>query len=209
MGHSSTTLFNNIRVTSNEEQDDVDAFLTKRCDTLMNIGFQSDMTPQERAEVVNEYRRALRHFPKWVLAKAIDRAVGSSPSRPTPGHIGKLATEITADIAREGKRVKRQEEAIAEHRAREARRAEVGDKTLEADLIVERAGFTAARAKTLKARPLISSFEEADKVVDTPRRPHWTENEAPDSPRMMELRKAREGNPLIAEAQQARKGTTE
>ena len=67
----------------------------------------------------------------------------------------------------------------------------------EADLIVERAGFTAARAKTLKARPLISSFAEADKVVDAPRRPHWTEGEAPDSPRMMELRKAREGNPLI------------
>jgi len=97
-GKSNTTLINNIRITSDDEQADVDAFLTRRCDVLMNIGYQPDWTPQERAALVNEYRRALRHLPKWVLAKAIDRSVGTCANRPTPGNIASAANSITKDI---------------------------------------------------------------------------------------------------------------
>ena len=70
----------------------------------------------------------------------------------------------------------------------------------EADLTVERAGFTKARTAALKARPMIGSLAEADAVVNKPHRRHWTESEAPGSPRMEALRKAREMSPLIAEA---------
>jgi hypothetical protein len=203
MGHSSTTLSNNIRVTSNEEQDDVDAFLTKRCDTLMNIGFQSDLTAQERAEVVNEYRRALRHYPKWVLAKAIDRAVAKSAGRPAPGQINAFAENITADVAREAKRAQRDEQEQAEYEAKQVRTPLTGDKKFEANLVVERAGFTAKRAAALKARPLLDSFAAADEVADKPVRPHWTESEAPDSSRMKALQAARADNPLINEARQS------
>lgn len=66
------------------------------------------------------------------------------------------------------------------------------DDKFKANLRVERAGFTEARRKALQARPMISSFAEADTVANKPRKPHWTESEAPDSPRMAELRKARE-----------------
>lgn len=74
----------------------------------------------------------------------------------------------------------------------------------EADLTVERAGFTEARRKALKARPMLGSFAEADAVVDKPRQPHWTTTEAPDSPKMRDLQKARDGNALIAQARAAR-----
>jgi hypothetical protein len=202
-GHSSTTLFNNIRVTSNEEQDEVDAFLTKRCNTLMDIGFVTDMTPQSRAEAVNEYRRALRHYPKWVLAKAIDRAVAKSAGRPAPGQINAFAENITADVAREAKRAQRDEQERAEYEAKQVRTPLTTDCKFEADLEIERAGFTAARAKTLRARPLITSFAEADEVVNKPRRPHWTESEAQDSSRMKALQAARADNKLINEARQS------
>ena len=73
----------------------------------------------------------------------------------------------------------------------------------EAQRIVEAAGFTQKRTEILKARPLIGSFAEADEQQDKPRRPHWTEGEAPDSPRMEALRKARDANPLVQEARAA------
>ena len=205
-GHSSTTLFNNIRVTSNEEQDEVDGFLTKRCNTLMDIGFVTDMTPQARAEAVNEYRRALRHYPKWVLAKAIDRAVAKSAGRPAPGQINAFAENITADVAREAKRAQREEQERAEYEAKQVRTPLTGDKKFEANLMVERAGFTAKRGAALKARPLLDSFAAADEVADKPVRPHWTQGEAPDSPAMIDLRKARDGNDMISQARAARRG---
>lgn len=147
--------------------------------------FDPEMNAADRAEMIDSYAKALRSFPKWAVAQAFDQWERDKTHRPSPGALVSLA----------GAAVKRMTDELAQRKRDSEQPKEVkplnADQKLEADLIVERAGFTAKRAATLKARPLISSFGEADKVVDKPRRPHWTESEAPDSPRMQALRQAR------------------
>lgn len=162
----------------------------------MLIGFQTDVTPEGRAKVVNEYRRALRHHPKWVLAKAIDISVRSCAYKPTPGNINTAAISVTQSIVTEITRRKREAET---YKASQVEKAPVDKEG--ANQICLKAGFTPKRAEKLKQRPLISNFAELDAASeDISSNRHWSDTEAPDSPKMVALRKARSENKLILDA---------
>lgn len=154
------------------------------------------MNAADRAEMIDSYAKALRSFPKWAVAQAFDQWERDKTHRPSPSGLVGLAG---AALRRMTDELKRRRDAA--DRASVQERAPLTEaQRFETDVMVERAGFTAKRATALKSRPLITSFAEADEMVNKPRQPHWTESEAPDSPRMMQLRAARKANPLIAEA---------
>ena len=202
---SSMTLTCSITITSEEEQQDVDAFLVNRCKSISNIGFQTDISPEDRSNLINEYRRALRHHPKWVLAQAIDMSVRSCAHKPTPGNINSAANSVINDIVREIGRKKRGAEAS---KALQVKREPVDKES--ANQICLKAGFTPERTEKFKQRPLICNYAELDassKDISASR--HWSDTEALDSPKIVALHKTRSENKLISEARVSESRSTE
>lgn len=197
MDASSTILTCSVVITSDAEQEDVDAFLVRRIGAIMKIGFQVDMTEQEHAEIVNEYRRALRHHPKWVLAKAMDIAVRSSTHRPTPGNIEAAVNSVRKPIVDEIGRRRREAE-------RENSPYSFTEKTVEEKAQAERdlraAGFTPKRFDMVRRKRMATTEAELYQHDMQDRVPHWTETVAADDPKMEALRAARAANPIMAEA---------
>tara|TARA_R110002051_G_scaffold325869_1_gene432650 strand:+ start:5660 stop:6208 length:549 start_codon:yes stop_codon:yes gene_type:complete len=168
----------------------VDGYLVKRINRVLKIGFQQDWTAEERADVVNEYRRALRHHPKWVLAQAIDLAVRSSQNRPTPGNINAAAYSVTKSIHDEIRR--RQSNT---DRQRDASRIPTSKD--EASAIMAASGFTPKQFDAVKKRPLAGSMAQLDDYDSAPTEAHWTTRVADDSQQMIALRKARSENKMM------------
>lgn len=166
----------------------------KRINRVLKIGFQQDWTAEERADVVNEYRRALRHHPKWVLAQAIDLAVRSSPNRPTPGNIEAAAYSVTKSIHDEIRRRQRQSQ-INTDRQRDASRIPTSKD--EASAIMAASGFTPKQFVAVKKCPLAGSMAQLDDYDSAPIDAHWTTLVADDSQQMIALRKARSENPMM------------
>lgn len=191
------TLSCSLNITSEVEQEDVDAFLVRRVGAIMKIGFQVDMTAEDHAEIVNEYRRALRHHPKWVLAKAIDIAVRSSSGRPTPGNINSAAHSVTKPIQDELARRGREAASVNapySFKVKTDADREAGERALLA------AGFTAKRFDMVKRKRMATSEAELYSHEINDRVPHWTESVSANDPKMDALRKAREENALMQES---------
>ena len=174
-------------------------YTLNRTRTCLKLYYDPDMNAADRAEMIDSYAKALRSYPKWAVAQAFNQWERDKTHRPSPAALVSLAGAAVKRVSDEISRRAREAEE-AKEREREPLNEE---QKFEADCIVERAGFTAKRATALKARPLIGSFAEADQASDKPRRAHWTETEAPDSPRMLALRKSRDENRLIAESRAA------
>lgn len=194
---SNTILLDNITISTEREQGEVDQFIVDRVNRILNIGFQPDWTPEERAGVIEEYRRALRHHPQWVLSKAFDIAVRSSANRPTPGNIQCAAQSVTKYHRDQMARNNRLAEQEAQDRQSLKRSRPDREAAQE---IVNRAGFTAKRMETLKNRPMINTFAQADEEAERPSKPHWSNGLSADHPQMHALRRARIKAGIIQEA---------
>lgn len=72
-----------------------------------------------------------------------------------------------------------------------------------ANAILAAAGFTPKRFAAVAKHPMAGTSEELEK--EPPREPHWSETASPDDPRWDDVRRAREGNPLIQQALAASK----
>lgn len=190
------SLWKNINVEGADEQARVDAYLMKRIDRLFDVGFQEDMTPQRRAELINDYRLCLRNNPIWVLKDAIEIALRSCNGRPTPGNIQSAVNSVTKSHKDQIGRLRREEEREADLKRLEPK-PRTDEQRSRAQHIVQQAGYTAKRAATLKAKPLITTRQELDDLQNAPPVEHWSKGCAADDPRMIALRKARANNPLM------------
>ena len=149
------------------------------------------MSIDDRADMIEAYRRALTTRPKWAVAKAFDEWERTAARRPSPAELNILAGRaikvITDELARRRKEVTPPEPTPER----------TDDERAAGMLAMERAGFTPKRLDMVRRKRMARSEAElyAQDAVD--RQPHWSETVAPDSPEMQALRKARADNPLM------------
>lgn len=101
-----------------------DGFTVERARLCLSLYYEKDMMPQDRADMLDLFSKALHHLPKWAVAKGFDTWERSGIRRPSPGEIVLFAQnaikEITDELAR--RRRLDQERAVADDATREASR---------------------------------------------------------------------------------------
>ncbi len=80
---------------------------------------------------------------------------------------------------------------------------ELFERRTNAQRIMANAGFNVRRAMVLRKVLTARSMEEAERIFAQPQKPHWTETEAPDSPKMAAFHSERDSNPLVQAARAA------
>lgn len=171
-------------------------YVLDRTRKVLSLYYEPDMSDRDRAEMMEEFRKALGPLPKWAVAGAFDDWVQQHRRRPSPGELVTLARKRMAPIQDE-----------MQHRANEARRQREDEQARQrptpspeaAEEIMRRAGFTPERMAAIDKHPMATSFAEAE-AGKGKRTPHWTETCAPDDPRLGQLKAEREANPLIQAA---------
>jgi hypothetical protein len=136
-------------------------FATERARIALSHYFDRDMSNRDRAEMLEDYGRALRGLPRWAVSQAFDRWISEQRRRPAPGDIVDLAKQairrITDELASRRREAERATlpapETDPEERAAMAERAK---------RIMEEAGFTAARMAFVKRFPTARTVEEAE-----------------------------------------------
>lgn len=206
-GRSLTTITANIPAVSVRDKSTSDlttairspgdeAYVLERTRNVLSLYFEQDMSPRDRAEMIEEFRKALGSLPRWAVAGAFDDWVKQHRRRPSPGELVTLARKrmqpFHDELAYRQKQAERQrEDQEATRRATPSPEA--------AQEIMHRAGFTPERMAAIDKAPMARSFAEAE-AGKGKRVPHWTEGCAPDDPRLEQLNKARDENPLIQAA---------
>lgn len=167
----------------------------------MKLFYDPDMSDMDRAEMLEEFGRALKHLPKWAVSQAFDRWNREQRRRPSPADIVALAGQalrrVTDELA-ERRRVEAPPALSAPVRAdlSPEARAAMAERS---QRIIEEAGFTARRLDLLSRAPTARSDEEAEARTAAFSR-HWTEGAAPDSPAMKALHRARATNEIVQAA---------
>ena len=173
----------------------MDQRIIERTNAIYNIGFVSPMSPQERAQVIDEYRRVLRVFPLWVIEQAFDNASREFQRRPTPGELVVLADRAKRPIADEiARRRKQLEKSDAAHGDQVTDRIGAED----AERLCQAAGFTPKRIDELRRAPMAVSFAEAEVKAYAPSKPDWTQSAS--QAQLDQLRSERDANPLVQAA---------
>lgn len=115
----------------------------KRTDSVLNLYFQPESTPEAKAAVRKEFVVALGGVPAWAMQKAFDAWVKTGQRRPTPGEILLLAERELKPIADELARRKRLEEDRREAEA-EPSDEELAQRRAAAAQIMQDLGFAKA-----------------------------------------------------------------
>jgi hypothetical protein len=155
-----------------------------------------EMSDKDKAKLYDEYRRALRGFPRWAVAAAYDEWVKTGSNRPSPNNIVVLARKALKPLTDEIARREKIEAEMAEYRERQQRPKSVTD-CAKIEEITQRAGYTAKRAMAVKARPMARNEVELYATADPDGTTHWTQKVSSQSPEMKQLRAARMNNPLM------------
>ncbi len=145
--------------------------------------------------MLEEFRRALTHLPKWAVAKGFDEWARTMSRRPSPAEIGLLASRAMAPMADE-LAYRERLQITAVHTSRSDGEKERAEKALHS------AGFTPKRIEAVKRNPMALTVEDFQ-YTELQGKPHWTETVVPDSAEMQALRKARLANPLMAAGMRA------
>lgn len=167
-------------------------YILDRTRLVLRLYYEPEMSDRDRAELYEEYRKALRKYPKWAVAKAYDSWVSQHNRRPSPGEIAVLAKKHMEPFVEEI-RWRREEEQRRQEWERDKRASTPTPE--EAQAIMDMAGFTPERIDAIKRAPMATSFESAEETPERPR--HWSETCGPDDPRWEHLNKSRSENMLM------------
>jgi len=176
---------------------------------VINLGYVPDWTPTERADILNEFRKALRDFPEWSIERAFDQWVHSHPRRPSPAEIVMLADRALEPIRHEITYRKKESQRIANDQTA-GTRTQVDREGAQA--ICDLAGFTVKNLDAVSRAPMTRNRDDLQRAADARvQQPHWSETVSADSPQMDALRKSRAENRLVTEAraQQAKGGAAQ
>lgn len=176
-------------------------YILDRTRGCLRLYYEPEMQPEEKAAMIEEYRKALAKFPKWAVAGAFDDWIARHHRRPSPGELAMLAKgrmePITSELAR-------REKAEREQREYKQSLAAARPSPEQAKEILERAGFTPSRISAVQRAPMATTFDDAEELANRGSKlPHWSETADPDGPEMQALRKGRDENPLIQAARKA------
>jgi hypothetical protein len=168
-----------------------EAYVLDRARVVLKLYYDPAMDDMDRADMLEEFRKALSNLPKWAVAKGFDEWARTMSRRPSPAEIAILAQRALKSIADElADRVKMDAPPSSPPDPRS------DEEKARANRIMQLAGFTPKRFEAVCSRPLASSEAELYDERSN-HRPHWTETVAPDSPEMEQLRRARAANPLM------------
>ncbi len=134
-----------------------------RINTVLDLYYRPDRDPAAEARVLEEYVRALRHFPAWAINRACDAWNRTGKRRPTPGELVELIDMELKPWRDELEHRRRMAAAQAE----DQRPRPDPVSPSRADEIVRAAGFTPERIEALRRRPMAGSMAEADQVIRT------------------------------------------
>jgi len=169
-----------------------DAYTLDRTRTCLKLYYDPDMGFEERADMMDSYRKALSARPKWAVAKAFDEWERTGTRRPSPADLNILAGRamqvLTDELARRERLAGEPKQTIAER---------TDDERAVGLLAMQKAGFTPKRLQAVRRKRMAKSEAELYQQTALEREPHWADVAAPDSPEMKALRKARAGNPLM------------
>jgi hypothetical protein len=181
-----------------------EAFVLDRARVTLKLFFERDMSDLDKAEMLEEFGRALRDLPRWAVSQAFDRWNREQRRRPAPGDIVELAkqamrrvTDELADRRREG-----DGSALPGPETDPRERAEMAER---AKRILEEAGFTARRIDLVNRFPTARTVEEAEARLES-LPPHWSKAVAPDGREMAALRAERAANPIMRAAMEDARG---
>lgn len=169
-----------------------EAYVLDRARICLKAFYDPEMSDIDRAELLEEFGRALRALPRWAVSRAFDNWMRCRTRRPSPADINIEAKLAIKDLTDELDRRKR----ISEPPEPQAPRVDGAAATE----IMARAGFTPQRIEAIRRAPMASTFSEAIARTDAQPAPHWSETADPDGPEIRALRRAREGNKLVQEA---------
>lgn len=154
------------------------------------------MDPQERAEMLNLYAKALGGLPRWAVSQAYDQWERTESRKPTPADIVKLAEDRMRPIREELEHRRKIEREKKEWQASDGR-PRMDPEAMQR--ILDEAGMTKERIAMVRRFPMAGSMEEAEKLeepeVGKPR--HWSDGLTEDHPEMIALRKARAASIVI------------
>lgn len=166
-----------------------EAYAMERARVCLSCFYEADMSPEDKAAMIDEFGKALRSFPKWAVAGAFDDWMAQHHRRPSPGEIVMLTKS----------RVKRFTDELRYRQPPEEPAREPVDKDAAAEILA-RAGFDKRRTEAVQSKRMARDEAELYAEDNAERPAHWTETAAPDDPRHEELRKARAENKLIQES---------
>lgn len=169
-----------------------EAYVLNRARVTMKLFYDPDMSEFDRAEMLEEFGRALKSFPKWAVAQAFDKWNRENRRRPSPGDIVDNARKAVRAVTDELAERRRVQTYVAIEPPRPETKEEMAQK---AQNIITDAGFTAKRHEMLKKMPDARTMEEA--MIEAKPRAHWTELVDPDGPEMAALKRSRMANPLM------------
>lgn len=64
-----------------------------RARTILSLYWEPDLSPQDRAQMLDEFWLALRQYPRWATTRAFDEWARTRTRRPSPGEIAILAAK--------------------------------------------------------------------------------------------------------------------
>lgn len=180
------------------QQRRVDALIIQRTNTAMNIGYQINLSAEERGAVIEEYLKVLRVFPLWAVEETYNVATREIPRRATPAELATLANRarklITDELGM------RKNSADLERLVQD--KTEKTPATREAaEQIMQLNGFTVKRFGDIQKRPRANTWAEVDSEHDANDAPnHWSTGKTYNSEEVATLRATRAANPIMAAA---------
>lgn len=159
---------------------------------MLALYFENAEEAKKRAQVREEFVRALAEFPNWAVQRAFDSWVRTRTRRPSPAEIAILAHQEIEPYCEELARRDRIKALEAEE-ARSAQRVSAEA----AARIMAASGFTEERTVVVNRAREARTLEQAEEMAARPPKPHWTETADPNGPEMAALRAARANNERI------------
>jgi len=188
---SSQDLTQAIRLPTAAELPDHRAFTANRARVCLKLFYDPDMDAADRAEMLDNFAKALSGYPRWAVSKGFDDWERTMQRRPSPAEIGILASRAVKEITDELRR--RQPPAQPPSYPSPDRQPISAEAANE---ILARAGFGPDRTLAVKRFPMAGTIEEAEEGVKV-RKAHWSDTAAPDDPAWRQLRASRAASGLV------------
>lgn len=165
-----------------------EAAIRNRTRVVLGMYYEKDVTPEDKAEMIEEFVRALRAFPAWATSQAFDSWAKQMSRRPSPAEIANRAISALRPFTDEIARRKDLEALMREQEEQAARKPLTPEQ--------EKRRLEAAKMADEAIRDMRQKQADILEQSRTPR-VHWTETVPENHPHWDDLKRARSANKLM------------